>query len=210
MPALSLQLALATAESALNAALALDATAPARLAAFDGKVIALRTPEGSSPALSLYLLPGRQGLTLAGQWEAEADCCLSAPASRLLELALSRNKSAVLHAADLKLSGDSSLLLKLAGVLDALELDFEGALAERFGPLGAVALALPLRQSLGWARDSAPRLSRDIADWLTEEARHLVGRAEAEARFAELDHLKLTLDRLEARCARLDARLDRE
>lgn len=207
---LSLQLALASVESAINAALALDATAPARLASFDGKVIALRTPAGSSPALSLYLLPGRHGLTLASHWEAPADCTLTAPASRLLELAFSTDKTAVLHAEAVHLSGDSGLLLKLASVLDALELDVEGALAEHLGPLPAVALTLPLRQLAGWSRDSAPRLRQSVADWLTEEARHLVGRQEAEVRFAELDHIKLTLDRLEARCTRLDARLDRE
>ncbi len=202
MSAFSLQLALASAESALNAALALDATAPARLAAFDGKVIAVH-----SPAFSLYLLPGQHGITLASQWDAPADCTLTAPAARLLELAFSRDKTRVLHAADLSLSGDSGLLLRLAGVLDALQLDWEGALAERLGPLPTALLAMPLRDAAGWSRDSAGRLQLDITEWLTEEARHLVGRREAEARFAELDHLKLTLDRLEARCARLDARL---
>ena len=210
MAPLLVQAALAAAEAAINRALILDTTAAGRLSVFDGRVIALRTPAGSTPALDLYLLPGRHGLTLASHWEAEADCTLTAPASRLLELGLSRNKTAVLHAADLSLTGDSSLLLKLASVLDALQLDWEGALAERLGPLPAALLAMPLRDAAGWSRDSAARLQLDIADWLTEEARHLVGRREAEARFAELDHLKLTLDRLEARCARLDARLARE
>ena len=46
-------------------------------------------------------------------------------------------------------------------------------------------------------------LRLDLADYLSEESRTLVGQAEAEARFAELDALKLTLDRLEARVERL-------
>ncbi len=43
----------------------------------------------------------------------------------------------------------------------------------------------------------------NLADYLAEESRTLVGQHEAEARFAELDQLKLALDRLDARVGRL-------
>ena len=46
-------------------------------------------------------------------------------------------------------------------------------------------------------------LSQNAADYFSEESRTLVGKHEAEARFAELDQIKLDLERLEARFARL-------
>ncbi|MFG9884342.1 SCP2 domain-containing protein, partial [Pseudomonas aeruginosa] len=46
-------------------------------------------------------------------------------------------------------------------------------------------------------------LRLNLADYLAEESRTLVGQHEAEARFAELDQLKLALDRLDARVGRL-------
>ncbi|HEY8331505.1 MAG TPA: SCP2 domain-containing protein, partial [Pseudomonas sp.] len=58
-----------------------------------------------------------------------------------------------------------------------------------------------------WGSDSLASLRLNLADWLAEESRALLGRREAEARFAELDHLKLALDRLEARSERLARRL---
>ena len=49
----------------------------------------------------------------------------------------------------------------------------------------------------------AASLKQNLADYLAEESRTLVGQREADARFAELDQLKLALDRLEARIERL-------
>lgn len=204
VPSLLLGTALAAVETGLNRVLALDATAGPRLAALQGRVIAV---DCTAPKLRLYLLPGADGLRLAGHWEAPADCTLRAPTSRLLQLAVRRDKTAVLHAADVELDGSSGCLLDLAAILQDLELDWEGALADWLGPLGAVALARPLRDAQQWSAASLGNLRLNLADWLAEEARPLLGRREAEAQFAELDHLKLALDRLEARSERLARRL---
>lgn len=196
---------LAAVEAGLNRVLALDATALPRLAALQGRVIAV---DCSAPALRLFLLPGADGLRLAGHWEAHPDCILRAPASRLLQLAVRRDKTAVLHAPDVELDGHSGCLLDLAAILQDLELDWEGALAEWLGPLGAVALARPLQGAAAWSGDALASLRLDLTDWLAEEARPLVGAREAEMRFAELDRLQLALDRLEARSERLARRME--
>lgn len=196
---------LAGVEAGLNRVLALDATAGPRLAALEGRVIAV---DCTAPRLRLFVLPGADGLRLAGHWEAVPDCTLRAPAGRLLQLAVRRDKTAVLHAPDVELDGHSACLLDLAAILQDLELDWEGALAEWLGPLGAVALARPLHGAAAWSGDALASLRLDLADWLAEEARPLVGRHEAEARFAELDDLTLALDRLEARSERLARRLE--
>lgn len=196
---------LAAAEASLNQLLQLDATALPRLAALQGRVLAVEC--SNHPAIRLYLLPDGNGIRLANQWEAPADCTLRAPLNRLLQLVTHDNKTAILHAADVDLSGNSGDLLALAAILQSLELDWESCLAEWLGPLAAVAIARPLQNGSQWTRNSLARLPLNLNDWLTEEARALMGRNEAEARFAELDALKLALDRLEARCAQLDRRL---
>lgn len=196
---------LAGVEAGLNRVLALDATAGPRLAALEGRVIAV---DCTAPKLRLYLLPGADGLRLAGHWAAAADCTLRAPAPRLLELAVRRDKTAVLHAPDVELDGHSACLLDLAAILQDLELDWEGALADWLGPLGAVALARPLQSAGAWGSDALASLRLNLADWLAEEARSVVGQQEAEAQFTALDDLKLALDRLEARCERLARRME--
>ena len=72
---------LASVESGVNRVLRLDSTALARMRPLTGKVIAV---ECASPALQLFILPSDEGLLLAAQWAADADCTLRAPASSLL------------------------------------------------------------------------------------------------------------------------------
>ena len=191
---------LAGVETGLNRVLRLDGTALPRLQSLSGKVIAVQC---QSPALELYILPSGDGLQLAAQWHAPADCTLTAPAASLARLALSREKTAVLHRPEVSLDGDSAVLLQLAGVLQDLELDWEYEVSRWLGPVATTLLAGHLRSRVNLASNGAASLMQDLADYLAEESRTLVGQREADVRFAELDQLKLALDRLEARIERL-------
>ena len=191
---------LAGVETGLNRVLGLDGTALPRLLALSGKVIAVHC---QSPALELFILPSGDGLQLASQWHAPPDCTLTAPAASLARLALSRDKTAVLHRPEVSLDGDSAVLLQLAGILQDLELDWEYEISRWLGPVATTLLAGHLRSRVNLASNGAASLKQDLADYLAEESRTLVGQREADVRFAELDHLKLALDRLEARIERL-------
>ncbi|WNW12982.1 SCP2 sterol-binding domain-containing protein [Pseudomonas sp. DTU_2021_1001937_2_SI_NGA_ILE_001] len=191
---------LASTEHGINRVLRLDATALPRLGALAGSVIAV---ESRDPTFRLFILPGDEGLMLAADWAAPADCTLRAPASSLLRLALSRDKTAVLHGPDVVLDGDSGVLLELAGILQDLELDWEYELSRWLGPVAGQLLGSHLRSRASWTRDALGSLGQNLADYLSEESRTLVGRHEAEAHFSELDRIKLDLERLEARVARL-------
>ncbi|MBT8765694.1 ubiquinone biosynthesis accessory factor UbiJ [Metapseudomonas boanensis] len=197
------QALLAGVELSLNRVLTLDSTALPRMAALEGSVIEV---DCQSPALRLFLLPGGDGLKLAAHWAAPADCRLRAPASSLLRLATTREKSAVLHSPEVSLDGDSAVLLELADIIQDLELDWEYELSRWLGPVGTQLLAGHLRSRAGWVGQSLDSLRQNLADYLAEESRTLVGRREADARFAELDRLKLALDRLDARVERLTPR----
>ena len=200
-----IQALLATVEQGLRHILNLDSTALARLGRMQGKVIEVAC---LSPSLSLYLLPDNDGLRLAAQWLGDVDCTLKAPAPRLLQLALTQDKSTILHATDVDLDGDSAVLLELAGILQDLELDWEYQLSRWLGPVGSQLISSNLRTTAQWTSSSAGHLRRNFADYLSEESRTLVGQREAEARFNELDQLKLALDRLQARIDRLTSKIE--
>ncbi len=197
------QALLAAVERGLNRVLELDSTALPRLARLNGRVIAVQS---QSPSLQMFILADGQGLRLAGQWAGAVDCTLRAPVSALLRLALARDKQAVLHEPEVELDGDSGALMELAGVLQDLELDWEYELSRWLGPVPTALLAGHLRSRAGWTRENLHSLQLSLADYLSEESRTLVGRREADARFAELDDLKLSLDRLDARIERLAQR----
>jgi ubiquinone biosynthesis protein UbiJ len=190
-------------ELGLNRVLAMDSTALPRLARLSGRVIAV---ECTAPALQLFILPSASGLQLAAQWEGATDCRLRAPAASLLHLAISTDKTRILHSPEVSLEGDSAALLELTGILQDLELDWEYELARWLGPLGSQLLSSHLRSRVSWSGQALDSLRLNLADYLSEESRSLVGQREADARFAELDRLKLALDRLDARIERIAQR----
>ncbi len=196
---------LASVESGVNRILRLDSTALARMRPLTGKVIAV---ECASPALHLFILPSDEGLLLAAQWAADADCTLRAPASSLLHLALSKDKTTVLHGPQVDLEGDSHVLMELAAILQDLELDWEFELSRWIGPVATALIAGHVRSRANWYQHGFASLNQNLAEYLSEEARTLVGEREAQARFNELDQLKLDLDRLEARVERLSRSLN--
>ena len=191
---------IASVERGLNRVLRLDSTALPRLGRLHGKVIVI---ECRHPQWRLFILPSAQGLMLAPQWAAPADCTLRAPAASLVQLAISQNKTAVLHSPEVDLEGDSGALLELVGVLQDLELDWEYELSRWLGPVASHLLGGHLRSRADWSRQGMLSLNRNLSEYLSEEARTLVGQREAEARFAELDELKLEVERLEARIEHL-------
>jgi ubiquinone biosynthesis protein UbiJ len=69
--------------------------------------------------------------------------------------------------------------------------------------------AYDLVQLANWANQTLDSLRLNLADYLSEESRNLVGRREADARFAELDRLKLALERIDARFERIAQRHDK-
>lgn len=196
---------LASVENGVNRILRLDSTAMARMQPLTGKVIAV---ECAAPPLQLFILPSDEGLLLATQWAADADCTLRAPTSSLLRLVLSKDKTAVLHSPEVDLEGDSHALMALAQVLQDLELDWEYELSRWLGPVATALIAGHLRSRANWYQQGFASLNQNLAEYLSEEARTLVGQREAQARFDELDQLKLDLDRLEARFERLGRSLN--
>jgi ubiquinone biosynthesis protein UbiJ len=191
---------LASAEHGINRVLRMDSTALPRLDRLSGKVIAI---ECTRPVFHLHVLPSDDGLMLAANWEGGADVTLRASAASLMRLATSKDKNAVLHGPDVELDGESGVLLELVGVLQDLDLDWEYELQRWLGPVAAPLIGGHLRNSARWTRDSAASLSHNLAEYLAEESRTLVGAREAQARFAELDQTKQDLERLEARFERL-------
>ncbi len=195
-----MQFALASAETAMNRALQLDSTACSRLAPLAGQVIAIVC---TRPAMTVYLIPLAEGIQLVQHWEAPADCTLTAPANLLLKLVTQADKTSVLHHPDVSLDGNSGLLMTLAEIFQSLELDWEYEAARWLGPLPTALLSKHLRSRRDWTLESARSLHLNMADYLAEESRTLVGRLEAQTRFNEIDQLKLNLDRLDARIALL-------
>ena len=82
--------------------------------------------------------------------------------------------------------------------------DWDAPFARALGPIFGPQVARVLREGLAQGTVIAKGLARDSAEYLTEERRDLVAKAELEAFYDDVDALRERVERLVARVGRVD------
>ncbi len=196
--------ALATLEAALNRALALSPHSKAELAQLEDRVFALHC---TAPNLDIYLHPGTQGLRLTGVHLGPVTTSIKGKAADFTELATASDPTATLINGGLELQGDSAPLLELQRILAALDMDWEAPLVDTLGDVAGHQLAQLLRHAFAWGKQASLSLTRQLDEFIHEEARLSPPRLEVEDFYADIGELGLRVDRLQSRTERLRQQL---
>jgi ubiquinone biosynthesis protein UbiJ len=195
-------------EIGLNRYLALDDAALRECAALEGRLIALHLREFD---LTAWLQPGRQGVQVLAGSERPADVTLSGSLPAFARFLWPRTEQAeLLLSGAVEVDGDSELAQAFAGILRRVHFDFEELLAVPLGGVAAHGLSRFLRGAFGFGRHGAEVLGRDTAEYLREETRDLVHRADVQKWMDGVDTLRNDIERLEARVQRLQRRQETE
>jgi ubiquinone biosynthesis protein UbiJ len=191
-------------EIGLNRYLALDAGALRACAALEGKLIALHLREFDFTA---WLQPGSQGVQVLATSERAADVTLSGSLPAFARLMWPQTEQAeMLLSGAVQVDGDSELAQEFAGILRRVHFDLEELLAAPFGGVAAHGMGSLMRNAFGFGHRTVEVLGRDTAEYLREETRDLVHRADVQKWMDGVDTLREGVDRLEARVRRLQAR----
>jgi ubiquinone biosynthesis protein UbiJ len=182
---------------ALNHLLEALPEARGRLAPHAGEVLELRAPP--LPALTFTILPG--GRIEAGG----AGAAVAVTLKPALLSALARAQDPLEHAVEV--SGEARLAAEVTWLVrhlrEAAPDLAEENLSRLLGDVAAHRLAQGARGFFAWQADAAQRLAAAFGDYLTEEKRIVVGRAEHDAFAAAVTQLSDALERAEARVGRL-------
>jgi ubiquinone biosynthesis protein UbiJ len=189
-------------ELALERVLALDPDTAERVRELEGKRVELSL-EAPAIALSATVRDGRVCIG-PPEREPEADLGLRANLGGLFaQLPFARGVNP-----RLRINGDAELARTLQGLARGFDPDWEQPFADALGPLLGPQVARALREGLHRGAGIARNFSRDAADFLTEESRDAVGRAELSAFLDEVDETRDRAERLLARAARLSGIAD--
>ena len=187
-------------ETALNTALRMDPVAFGKLDRFSGKVIAI---ELQGLELTLYLLPGADGISLMSQYDAEADTVLSGTPLAMAKMALGPDASKVLFAGEVTIRGDIETGQAFKRLLDGLDIDWEEQLARYTGDIAAHKLGDLFRATTQWGRQALEILGQDATEYFQQEGQDLPVPAAVQQFMHEVDVLRDDTARLEARLTRL-------
>ncbi len=185
-------------ETALNRVVDLDPDTRERLRALDGRAVTL-DPGAAAPALRLRVEGDR--LCVGPAFEGDSALRVTTTPGRLLALALRRDDG--MAPGTVQIAGDAELARRLEQLARRFAPDFDAAFANALGDVLGFQVARAVRGALRTTRDAARSLLRDSAEYLSEEDRALVPRAELDDFLDEVDELRERGERLAARVQRL-------
>ncbi len=180
--------------------MALDPDTASALARLDGRRIGLAL-EAPPVALDLRVDAGR---LVVGPPTDEPDLGIRATLSGVLsQLPFLRTPGAP-PVGKVRINGDADLARTLQQLAGRFDPDWEKPFTDLLGPVAGVQVARVLREGLKAGAGFARGFTRDTVDFLTEESRDLVGKAELGAFLDDVDAVRDRVERLAARVARLD------
>lgn len=196
--------ALAALEAALNRALQLAPATAAELAQLQDSLFALHC---TSPAVDLYLQPGEDSIRLMGIYEGPVTTSVRGQASDFAELATAEDPAAALINGSLELHGDSAPLIALQKALAGLDMDWEAPLVDSLGDVAGHQVAQVLRAAIGWGSQASSSLTRQLDEFIHEEARLTPPKLELEDFYRDVQQLEQRVERLQSRTQRLRRRV---
>ena len=189
-------------EAGLNRVVDLDPETRTALRTLDGRAITLtfrKTP------LAMRIAVEGDRLAIGPAFGGDSALRVTAAPSALLSLALSRGRDEATTPGSVDVAGDADLARRLERIARRFEPDFDEAFARVFGDVAGFQIARGVRRALATVRDGARAFAEDTAEYLSEEGRMIVPKAEVDVFLDDVDALRERTDRLEARVKRLAA-----
>ena len=186
-------------EQALNRLVELDPDTAEALRGLGGRRIGLAL-EAPPIALELAVADGR---LVVGPPKDEPDLGVRATISGVLSQLPFLRPPGAPPVGKVRINGDAELARQLQKLAQRFDPDWDEPFARALGPVFGPQAARLLREALAGGAKFAKGFSRDAVDYLTEERRDLVGKAELAAFHDDVDELRDQVERLAARLARL-------
>ena len=188
-------------EVALNRTLALDPDTREALRALDGRRVALRL---ASPPLALQVRVDGDALRVGPVEDGDApDLSVRSTIGGLLsQLPFLRNDDAP-PVGQLRIEGDADLARRLQRLAERFDPDWQQPFARVFGDVLGVQVAKAVSAGFAQAQVAGRNLAETTAEFLTEESRDVVPKAELEAFYDDVDALRDDVERIAAKIERL-------
>lgn len=189
---------LSTLERSINRVLATAAGGQTAIQGLDGKVIELHLDDLD---LSVWIASNGRSLRLSSVDPGRQDLRLSGRSSEMLKAAL-EGRAGGRFPSEVTVEGNMDTARQVQDLLQAIDPDWEEALAGVTGDTVAHGLGRAARQGFSWGRETMGALSRNLAEYLRDELRAVPDRSEVEAFMDSVDRLREDVDRLAARLDR--------
>lgn len=182
-------------ERVLNRNIAGSSRARVLLAELAGRSLELRF---AATPIRIRLAAAQEALSVTPAGDEPADAVIEGTPLSFLRLA-SGDAAKSVRAGGMAVKGDAEIAEGFRRLLEAAKPDLEEELSRITGDVAAHHLARVARETAEFGRRAGNAFARNLAEYLTEESRDLPVRLEAGEFIEDVDRLRESVDRLEAR-----------
>ena len=186
--------------AAINGWLGLDPAARARLAALDGRIVALHL---RIIELTVTLRVEKDRIAVVHEPELQPDTVLHGTPLGMARLGLGSDTPGTLFSGDVEITGDVETGQAFRAILDGMDIDWEEQLSGVTGDIMAFRIMQGIRNTRQWVRDSFDSLSLSGREYLQEESRQLPTKVEFERFKQNVTDTMHDVERLQARLNQL-------
>lgn len=204
-------------ETALNRAIALDPDTRDALQPLDGRSVVLALDAAESPLAMRLQVDGERLRVGPVDPERTPDLAVRSTLGGVLSLVMQTLLPKLLGTRDddadavpvgrMRIEGDAELARRLQRLAERFDPDWQQPFTALFGDVVGVQIANGVAAALRQARVGGQKFAESAAEYLTEESRDVVPRAELNAFYDDVDTLRDDAERLAARVARLAKRV---
>lgn len=185
-------------ETAINAVLRMDPETQARLRAIDAKTVRFNIQH---PTLEICLTIAEGRVNLLNDEQGPADATISGSLAALKSLT---DGNDALYTGEVTIEGDLALGQQLKEIMAGVDPDWQEAVAPLIGDTLTHRLDRLQQQFSGWSSRTRRNARQNTSDYLQEEIQLLAPNSEINRFCSDVDDLRATADRLEARLQRLE------
>lgn len=204
-------------ESALNRAIALDPDTRDALQPLDGRSVVLALDAAEAPLAMRLQVDGERLRVGPVDPEQTPDLAVRSTFGGVLSLGMQALLPKLLGKRDddadavpvgrMRIEGDAELARRLQRLAERFDPDWQQPFTAVFGDVIGVQIANGVAAALRQARVGGQKFAESAAEYLTEESRDVVPRAELNAFYDDVDTLRDDAERLAARVARLNKKV---
>lgn len=189
-------------ESSINRYLALDPAAGEALDALNNSSISLELKEISFP---IFFKIDDRKINVLSSFEGETDVYMQSSIPVLINMTVaSRNGESVLGS-DIEMSGNMEVGRQFRDIFKNLDIDWEEIISRYTGDIIAHKLGNGFRHMNHWLGDTRQSIQGDISEYLQQESQQLPVADEVDEFIKQVDSVRLSVERAEARVKLLQA-----
>lgn len=192
---------------ALNSVLKLDKESHTRLQHLQGKIVTITL---LPLEYQFHCVFDSEGVTLQEELHTPSDTLISGTPLQMLGMMINKNDRHQFFADDIKIEGSAEVGQAVIHLFDKISIDWQEQLSHLIGDVATHQVDRLATNAKEFLKKLQQSFTQNVDDYIHEEIKVAPASSTLKEFYTEVDKLRETVDRLEAKIAHLDSQIEKD